>query len=175
MVVSLSTQGRLLCNCWYIHRAGKPWCHCYHVTGVIESTDCEIIWWDSFHYHFGKNIECTRTAARIINSKKLGIPYSPSIKKDMKHVYNNCVDSFIFELIMQIPIPILVTDPLPMRKGGSSLSEESADSFEIHFDPNYSEYDLIANMQYKETKYSQELKLATSPVSSVVMPYRYHM
>jgi hypothetical protein len=34
---------------------------------------------------------------------------------------------------------------------------------------------LMANMQYKETKYSQELKLATSPVSNVFMPYRYHM
>jgi CRISPR/Cas system-associated protein Cas10 (large subunit of type III CRISPR-Cas system) len=76
---------------------------------------------------------------------------------------------------MQSPIPILVTYPLPVIKCGSSLSEESADSFEVHFDPNYSENDLMANRQYKETKYSQELKLATSPVSNVFMPYRYHM
>jgi hypothetical protein len=76
---------------------------------------------------------------------------------------------------MQNPIPILVTDALTVRKGGGSLSEDSADSFEVHFDPNYSEYDLMANMQYKETKYSQELKLATSPVSNVFMPNRYHM
>jgi hypothetical protein len=80
-IVTLSTQGRLLCNCGYIHRAGKPCRHCYHVTGVIECTDCETIWWDSFHYNFGKNIEYTRTAAHIINSKKLGIPYAPNIKK----------------------------------------------------------------------------------------------
>jgi hypothetical protein len=33
----------------------------------------------------------------------------------------------------------------------------------------------MANRQYKETKYSQELKLATSPVSNVFMPYRYHI
>jgi hypothetical protein len=33
----------------------------------------------------------------------------------------------------------------------------------------------MANRQYKETKYSQELKLETSPVSNVFMPYRYHM
>jgi vacuolar-type H+-ATPase subunit D/Vma8 len=33
----------------------------------------------------------------------------------------------------------------------------------------------VAKRQYKETKYSQELKLATSPVSNVFMPYRYHM
>jgi hypothetical protein len=33
----------------------------------------------------------------------------------------------------------------------------------------------MANRQYKETKYSQELKLATSPVSNVFMMYRYHM
>jgi hypothetical protein len=77
------------------------------------------------------------------------------MKKVTKPVYNNCVNSFIFEWIMQIPIPILVTDPPPVRKGGSSLSEESADSSEVHFDPNYSEYDLMANMQYKETNYSQ--------------------
>jgi hypothetical protein len=76
---------------------------------------------------------------------------------------------------MQSPIPILVTDPLPVIKGGTSLSEDSSDSFEVHFDPNYSEYDLMANRQCKETKYSQELKLATSPVSNVFMPYRYHM
>jgi hypothetical protein len=43
---------------------------------------------------------------------------------------------------MQSPIPILVTDPLPVRKGGTSLSEDSADSFEVHFDPNYSEYKI---------------------------------
>jgi hypothetical protein len=121
-VVTLSTQGRLLCNCGYVHRAGKLCRPCYHVACVIECTDCEISWWDSFHYHFGKNIEYTRTAACIINSKKLGIPYAPSIKKITKPVYYNCVDSFIFEWIMQIPIPILVTDPLPVRKGGSSLS-----------------------------------------------------
>jgi vacuolar-type H+-ATPase subunit D/Vma8 len=33
----------------------------------------------------------------------------------------------------------------------------------------------MVNRQYKETKYSQELKLATSPVSNVFMPYHYHM
>jgi hypothetical protein len=76
---------------------------------------------------------------------------------------------------MQSPIPILVTDALAVRKGGTLLSEDSADSFEVHFDHNYSEYYLMANRQYKETKYSQELKLATSPVSNVFMPYCYHM
>jgi hypothetical protein len=151
-IVTLSTQGRLLCNCGYIHRAGKPCCHCYHVTGFIECTDCEIIWWDSLHYHFGKNIEYTRTAARIINIKKLGIPYAPNIKIVTKPVYTNCVDSFAFEWIMQSPIPILVTYALPVRKGGTSLSEDPADSFEVHFDPTYSEYDLMENRQYKETK-----------------------
>jgi hypothetical protein len=50
-VVTLTSQRRLLCNCGYIYRAGKPCCHCYHVTGVIESTTCEIIWSDSFHCH----------------------------------------------------------------------------------------------------------------------------
>jgi hypothetical protein len=77
--VTLSSQGRLLCNCWYIHGLEN---HVVNVTmsqGVIECADCEIIWWDSFHYHFGKNIEYTRTAAHIINIKKLGIPYAPSI------------------------------------------------------------------------------------------------
>jgi hypothetical protein len=74
-----------------------------------------------------------------------------------------------------IAIPIIVTDPLPVKKGGTLLSEESADSFEVNFDPNYSEYDLMANRQYKETNYSQELKLATLPISNVFMPYRYHM
>jgi hypothetical protein len=76
---------------------------------------------------------------------------------------------------MQSPILILVTYALPVRKGGTLLSEDSADSFEVHFDPNYSEYDLMENRQYKETKYSKELKLATSPVSNVFMRYRYHM
>jgi hypothetical protein len=113
--------------------------------------------------------------ARIINSKKLVIPYTPDVKKVTQPVYSNCADSFVFKWIMQSPIPILFTDALPVRKGGGSLSEDSADSFEVHFDPNYSEYDLMANMQYKETTYSQELKLATSPVSNVFMPYRYHM
>jgi hypothetical protein len=67
------------------------------------------------------------------------------------------------------------TDALPVRKGGGLLSEYSADSFEVYFDPNYSAYDLMADRQYKETKYSQELKLATSPVSNVFVHYHYHM
>jgi hypothetical protein len=125
-IVALSAQGRLLCNCGYIHRAGKPCRQCYHVTGVIACTYCEIIWWDSFHYHFGNNIEYTRMAARIINSKKLGIPYATYIKKVTKPVYNSCVDLLVFEWIMQSPIPILLTDALPVRKGGTSLSEYSA-------------------------------------------------
>jgi hypothetical protein len=33
----------------------------------------------------------------------------------------------------------------------------------------------MANRQYKETKDSEELKLAAFPVYSVFMPYRYHM
>jgi hypothetical protein len=99
-IVILSNQGRLLCNCGYIHRAGKPCRHCYHVTVVIKSTDCEIIWWDSFYYHFGNSIEYTRAAACIINSKKLGIPYAPNIKKVTKPVCSNCVYLFVFKLIM---------------------------------------------------------------------------
>jgi hypothetical protein len=62
-----------------------------------------------------------------------------------------------------------------VRKVGGLLSEDSSDSFGVQFDPNNSEYDLMANRQYKETKYSQELKLATSPVSNVFMHYRYHI
>jgi hypothetical protein len=76
---------------------------------------------------------------------------------------------------MQSPIPTLVTHALPVRKGGRSLSEDSADTFEVHFDTNYSEYNLMASKKYKETKYSQGLKLATSPVYSAFMPYCYHM
>jgi hypothetical protein len=33
----------------------------------------------------------------------------------------------------------------------------------------------MANRQYKETKYSKELKVATSPVLKVFMHCRYHM
>jgi hypothetical protein len=47
-IVMLSTQGRLLYICGYVHRAGKPCHHCYHITDAIESTYCEIIWWDTF-------------------------------------------------------------------------------------------------------------------------------
>jgi hypothetical protein len=158
-IVTLITQVRLLFYCGYVHRAGKPCCHFYHITDAIESTDCEIFWWDSFHYHFGKNIEYTRTTAHIINSKKLGIPYTPNVKSITQPVYTNCHDSFIFEYIMQIPIQILVTGALPVRKGVGSSSEYSADGFEVHFNSNFSEYELMAIMQYKETKKSQELKL----------------
>jgi hypothetical protein len=66
-------------------------------------------------------------------------------------------------------------DALPVRKGVGSSSDNSADGFEVHFDPTFSEYDLMTNRQYKEMKYSHELKSATSPVSNVCMPYRYHM
>jgi hypothetical protein len=107
--------------------------------------------------------------------KKLGVPYSPKVKHITEPLYKNCDDSFIFEWIMQSPTPILITDPLPVRKSQELASEESSDGYTIQFDPNYSEYDLMANRQYTETQYSQELKLATSPVANVFMPYSYHM
>jgi hypothetical protein len=174
-IVTLSAGGRLVCLFGYVHRAGKPCQHCYHITDTIEITDCEIIWWESFHYHFGKNIEYTRTAAKIINAKKLGVPYSPKVKHITEPAYKNCENSFIFEWIMQSPTPILVTDPLPVRKSQELASAESSGGYTIQFDPNYSEYDLMANRQYNETQYSQELILATSPVANVCMPYLYHL
>jgi hypothetical protein len=79
-IVTLRAGGRLLCLCGYVYWAGKPCRHYYHITDFIESIDCEIIWWQSFHYHFGKNIEYTRTAAKITNAKKIGVPYSPKVK-----------------------------------------------------------------------------------------------
>jgi hypothetical protein len=94
--------------CGYVHRAGKPCHHYYHITDAIESPDCEKNWWDSFHYHFQKNIEYTRTAARITNGKKLGVPYTPHVKHITHPVYTNCKDYFIFEWIMQSPTPIIV-------------------------------------------------------------------
>jgi hypothetical protein len=122
-----------------VHRARKPCRHCYHITDAIESTYCEIIWWDSFRYHFGKSIEYTRMAARIINSKKKGIPYTPNVKRITQPLYTNCDDSFIFKWIMQRPMPILVTDALPLIKGVVSSSEASADGFKVNFDPYLSE------------------------------------
>jgi hypothetical protein len=107
--------------------------------------------------------------------KKLGVPYSPKVKHITEPVYKNCDDSFIFEWIMQSPTPIIVNDPLPVRKSQELASDKSSDGYTIQFDPNYSEYDLMANRQYNETQYLQELKLATSPVANVFMPYRYHM
>jgi hypothetical protein len=152
-----------------VHRARKPCRHCYHITDTIESTDCEIIWWGSFHYHFGKNIEYTRTATKIINAEKIRVPYSPKVKHSTEGVYKDCDDSFIFEWIIQSPTRILVNDPLPVRKSQELASYESPDCYTIQLDPNYSEYDLMANRQYNETHYSQELKLATSSVANVCM------
>jgi hypothetical protein len=73
-IVTLNDEGRLLCLCWYVHRAGKPCRHCSRITATIESTDYQIIWWESLHYYFGKNIEYTRTAANTINMKRVGVP-----------------------------------------------------------------------------------------------------
>jgi hypothetical protein len=95
-IVTVRAGARLLCLCGYVHRTGKPCRRCYHITDTIESTDCKIIWWESFHSHFGKNIEYTRTAAKITNAKKLGVPYSPKVKHITEPVYKNCDDSFIF-------------------------------------------------------------------------------
>jgi hypothetical protein len=76
---------------------------------------------------------------------------------------------------MHSPISILVKDPVPVRKGPEVESDDSDDGFVVQFDPNFSEYNLMANRQYKEKKCSQELKLATYPVSNLFMHYCYHM
>jgi hypothetical protein len=75
---------------------------------------------------------------------------------------------------MQSPIPILVTNPLPVRKSQELASGDLADGNAVKFDPNYSEYDLMANRKYNDTQYSQELTLATSPVTNVFMSYHYY-
>jgi hypothetical protein len=75
-------------------------------------------------------------------------------------------------MIMESPIQILVTDHLPVRE---LVSDDLADGYAVQFDINYSEYDLMANRQYNEMQYSQELNLATYPVVNGFMPYCYHM
>jgi hypothetical protein len=106
---------------------------------AIESKYCEIIWWDSFNYHFGNNIEYTRTVATIVNTNKLGVPYTPNVKHVTQPVYKNCDDSFNFEWIMQSSIQIFLVDPLPVRKGPELASDYSAGGFVVQSDPNFSE------------------------------------
>jgi hypothetical protein len=107
--------------------------------------------------------------------KKLVSHIQPKLNALLNQHTKIVTTSSFFEWILQSPIPILVTDPLPVIKSQEVASDQSADGYVVQFDPCYSENDLMANRHYNDTHYSQELKLATYPVANVFMPYRYHM
>jgi hypothetical protein len=76
-------------------------------------------------------------------------------------------------------VPILVTDKIPKRKTIWEVENEddnasSKADLDVEYNPDFNEYDIMSPRQHTETYFSQDLKLASSPVRNQVTPYFYH-
>jgi hypothetical protein len=92
-------EGRnvLICDCGYFYRIGLPCGHLFHVKGNICLTDCDIMWYKSYNYHFGRIPRYTQQVSQIINHVKVvGVPFVASPPTIVSAVYTNCTDLRIF-------------------------------------------------------------------------------
>jgi hypothetical protein len=90
-------EGRnvLICNCGYFHLIGLPCGHLFHMKGNVSLADCDIRWYKSYNYHFGRIPRYTQQVSQIINHVKIvGIPFVASPPTIVSAVYANCNDSF---------------------------------------------------------------------------------
>jgi hypothetical protein len=146
---------------------------------VIAPTTSEIFWWESFHHLFGRDVEYTKTASSIINLNRIAIPFTPLVKHISVNVYNNFDVTFFFDWIMGSHVPLLVNDEIPKRKPIWEVENEddnasSEEDLDVEYNPDLNEYDIMFPRQHPETSFSQDLKLASSPVHNQAMPYVYY-
>jgi hypothetical protein len=87
----------LICDCVYYHWIGLPCGHLFHVKENISLTDCDIQWYKSYNYHFGRIPQYTQQVSQCINRVKVvGVPFVASPPTIVSAVYTNCTDSFIW-------------------------------------------------------------------------------
>ena len=163
----------LICNCGYFHRIGLPCRHLFHVKGNICLTDCDIRWYRSYNYHFGRIPQYTQQVVQILNRvKEVGVPFVASPLTISRPVYTNCTDSFYFDWIMTAPSPVMMDECFPER-----LEDYSPGQFEFDFlnDGAVSgEYSSLFSPQQSVTEYASAIQLATTP-QAMHNPYRYHL
>jgi hypothetical protein len=87
----------LICDCCYFHQIGLPCGHLFHVKGNICLTYCDIRWYKSYNYHFGRIPRYTQQVSQIINCvKEVGVPFVASPPISMAPVCMNYTDSSFF-------------------------------------------------------------------------------
>jgi hypothetical protein len=119
----------LICDCGYFHLVGLSCRHIFHVKGEICLTNCDIRWYKSYNYHFGRIPRYTQKTIQIIKRvKEVGIPFVASPPKITAPVYLNCTDSFYFDWVMKTPSPVIMHECFQER-----LDDDSDDAFDYDF------------------------------------------
>jgi hypothetical protein len=94
------------------------------VKGNISLTDCDIRWYKSYNYHFGRIPRYTQQVSQIINHVKVvGVPFVASSPTIVAAVYTNCT-GFLFNWVMKSQSPVMMDESFPVR-----LEKDSEEGF----------------------------------------------
>jgi hypothetical protein len=85
----------LICDFGYFCRIGLPCGHIFHVKGNMCLTDCDIRWYKSYNYQFGRIPWYTQQVSQIINRVKVvGVPFVAPPPTMVSPVYTDCKSFF---------------------------------------------------------------------------------
>jgi hypothetical protein len=141
--------------------------------GKYLSTDCDIRWYKSYNYQFGRIPRYTQKVSQIINhAKEVGVPFVASPPTIMVPVYTNCTDSCFFYWVTRSQSPVMMDECFQERLGDAS--EEEFDYNLINDGAVVDEYSSLFTPQQSITEYAASIQLATMP-QSTNNPYRFHL
>jgi hypothetical protein len=164
----------IICDCGYFHQIGLPCGHLFHVKGNISLTDCDIRWYKSCNYHFGRIPRFSQQVSQIINRiKVVGVPCVASPPTIVSAVYINCTDSFFFNWVMKAQSPVMMDESFPVRLEEDS-EEKNYYNLANESSPVMGEYSSLFISQQSTTEYAAAIQSATTP-QSTNNPYRFHL
>jgi hypothetical protein len=144
------------------------------VKGNISLTDCDIRWYKSYNYHFGRIPRYTQQVCQITNRVKVvGVPFVASPPTIVAAVYTSCTDSFLPDWVMKAQSPVMMDEPFPVRQEEDS-EEEFYYGLAHDSIPVVGEYASLFSSQQSTTEYDAAIQLATTP-KSTNNPYHFHL
>jgi hypothetical protein len=129
---------------------GLPCRHIFHVKGEISLTDCDIRWYKSYNYHFGRIQRYTQKISQIINHvTAVGVPFVTSPPTITSPVFTNCTDFFNFDWVMRASYPVMMDESFP-----ENIHDDSNFHYDFVYDgPVVGEYDSLFNPQKSTSEY----------------------
>jgi hypothetical protein len=141
------------------------------MNGEIWLTDCDIRWYKSYNYHFGRIPRHTQKISQIINHvTEVGVPFIASPPTITSPVFTNCTDFFNFDWVKRASSPVMLDECFP-----ENIHDDSDFNYDFVYDgPVVGEYNSLFSPQKSTTEYAAAIQLATTP-QTINHPYRYHL